>query len=389
MIKIRHLGYLLVLSLLCCKKPYNAPVKSSVDSFLVVEGTINSGTDSTIINISKTVKLTDTTSTKNPLLGATVTVESDQNGIWNLYDNTRNGSYGAAPLNLPAGQKYRLRITSADGRKYLSDFIAVKPTPPIDSVGYIQQKDGIQLYVNAHDPSNNTRYYRWDYNETWYFHSKWASAYVLDSATNTIVARRRDQDVHFCYTGDYSSHIVLNSTARLSSDVVYQSPIIFIPNTSEKIEEKYSILVKQYALPVEAYQFYQNLAKNTEQLGSIFDAQPTQLIGNIHCLTNPLEPVIGYLTVTNVQSKRIFIPTTDLTTTVLQTVYPYDCEMDTAAYGTHNGRSIEEVLLGFPIRNIPISAVGSNLPPTTYVYSSAICVDCTLRGTKKAPPFWK
>jgi hypothetical protein len=216
---------------------------------------------------------------------------------------------------------------------------------------------------------------------------------MLDTATNTLIPRPNDKKVHFCYATDHSSHIIINTTTRLASDVVFQSPITFIPFSSEKIEDRYSILVKQYALPVEAYQFYQNLSKNTEKLGSIFDAQPTQLNGNIHCVTDPKEPVIGYLTFTNVQTKRIFIPTTDLyTTTVLQTVYPYPCQVQVAVYGVPtNGatNSVESELLGLPIRNIPLSPQGPNLPPTAFYYSSVECMDCTIRGNLNPPPYWK
>src|SRR3978361_1094045 len=133
MLKIRYASYGLILFLLACKKPYNPPIVSSQSNYLVVEGLINSGSDSTLIKLSRTVKINDTTNTVNPVLGAQVTVESDQNGSWSLFDTNNTGVYGSASLNLPASQKYRLRISTPDGRKYLSDFIAVRPTPAIDS----------------------------------------------------------------------------------------------------------------------------------------------------------------------------------------------------------------------------------------------------------------
>jgi len=386
MSKIRYACYLLVLSLFCCKKPYYPTITSSQSSFLVVEGLINSGNDSTLIKLSKTVKVNDTTNTVNPVLGAKVTVESDQNGSWNLADTYSNGIYGSGALNLPANQKYRLRVVVADGRQYLSDFIAVKPTPPIDSLGYFL-KDGkiINIYVNAHDPSNNTRYYRWDYHETWYFHSYYESYYVLDPIRDTIVARPRDKFVHYCWGDEQSSTILINSTAKLSSDVIFQTPITQVPLTSEKMEIKYSILVKQYAITPEAYAFYQNVLKNTEKLGNIFDAQPSQINGNIHCLTNPAEPVIGYLGVTNVQSKRIFIPATEYNSQFI-TVTPCDhCKLDTA----NTLYKVQDELLALPITNVPIVPIEPVPPPKYWIYSSTCCVDCTTRGTTKMPSFWK
>jgi hypothetical protein len=389
MIKFRYISFVLTICLFGCKKPYTPTIASSQSNYLVVEGLINSGNDSTLIKLSRTVKISDTTKTINPVLDAQVTVESDQNGSWSLFDTNNNGVYGSASLNLPASQKYRLRISTPDGRKYLSDFIAVRPTPAIDSIGYFVKDKIVNIYVNTHDPANKTRYYRWDYHETWYFHAMWDSAYVLDIPTDSIVQRTRNQSVHFCYGDLQSSNILINSTAKLSNDVIYQNPITQVPLTSEKVENKYSILVKQYAITPEAYEFYQNVLKNTEKLGNIFDAQPSQLNGNIHCLTNPAEPVIGYIGVTNVQSKRIFIPATDLNNAAT-TIYPYGCVIDTAEYGLYLGsHSIENELLTFPVTNIPIDALGGGLPPQAFIFSKSVCVDCTLRGTKKMPSFWK
>jgi hypothetical protein len=372
--------YALIILFSCCKKPYAPPATSTPNSYLVVEGVINSGNDSTFIKLSKTVKLTNRTTT-NPLLGATVTVESDQNSSFPLIDAKGTGTYSSGPLNLPASQKYRLHIITGSGSDYLSDFVAVKTTPPIDTIGFpIDVKDStVNIYVNAHNPANSTRYYRWDYIETWEFHSKYYSSYVLNAAGTAIVHRTASQQVYECYTTVPSSTIVLTSTAKLANDVVYQMPVIQIPFNSEKFEYKYSILLKQYALTSEAYQFYVNMKTNTEQLGSIFDAQPTELMGNIHNTKNVNEPVIGYITVTNPQSKRIFI-TTDELPPYLVAKYPYDCEQDTA-----KGPDVQNTLINPPLTDIPTTPLLGG----GYLYSTPICVDCTLRGTKTTPSFWQ
>src|SRR5260221_8128106 len=98
MIKQYKVCYLIVFTLLCCKKPYNPSIISSPNSYLVVEGVINSGNDSTIIKLSKTVNLSGQT-TLNPVLGATVFVTNDQGNQFFLTDEG-NGNYSSAPLNL-------------------------------------------------------------------------------------------------------------------------------------------------------------------------------------------------------------------------------------------------------------------------------------------------
>lgn len=389
MIKLRNTCYVLVFALLCCKKPYSPSIISSPNSYLVVDGVINSAIDSTIIKLSRTVKLSDKIA-NNPELGATVTIEGEQNYVVNLYDRNNNGSYFTYDINLPATQRYRLKIITSTGSEYLSDFVEVKQTPPIDSIGYTIQNSNVNLYVNAHDPANKTRYYRWDYEETWIFHSKYASGFVLDPNTNSIAVRNSNQQVFYCFANDVSSNILLTSTGKLAQDIVYQSPLTQFPLTAEKAESKYSVLVRQYALTQAAYEFYQNIKKNTEQLGSIFDAQPSQISGNIHNVTNPNEPVIGYVTATNVQSKRIFIAHNDLPGDV-QPIYPYNCSQDTALFFNKQGfNDVQNVLIDPPLTDIPTSAIINAVGAIIgYRYSTPICVDCTLRGTTKTPAFWK
>lgn len=379
--------FLVLVTSLCCKKPYNPQLVSSSKNYLVVEGVINSGTDSTTIKLSKTVNL-DGKTTLNPVLGAVVNVESDQNASIRLIDAHNNGNYSSPALGLSNSHQYRLRIATADGNQYLSDFMTVKPTPPIDSVGFKIQNGSLVVYVNAHDAANNTHFYRWDYSETWLFHSKYGSDFQLDTHTNTIVPRTKP--IFYCFGSDSSSNVVLTSTAKLSHDVVYQSPVTTIPVTSERLGVRYSILIHQYALTSEAYNFYQNIQKNTEQLGSIFDSQPTQLIGNIHSIKDPAEAVIGYLTITNVQSKRIFIGSDVLPKNTI-TRYPFDCEQDTALYFNKQGyNEVQNTLINPPVAYLPTE--GLFTPSGTiygYLYSSPQCVDCTIRGTIKVPPFWK
>lgn len=364
-------------------------MSSTGKSYLVVEGVINLSVDSTVIKISRTVKLNDST-VLNPVLGATVTVEGEKQYVSYLADLNNNGHYWTYDINLPTDQRYRLRIVTPEGTQYLSDYITAKLTPPIDSVGYTVKDSSVNVYVNTHDPANNTRYYLWDYDETWIFHAKYASIYVLDPATNTIVARNRQQGIFYCFGNDQSSNILLNSTEKLAQDVVYQNILTQMLLSSEKVESKYSILLRQYAVTKQAFEFYQNIKKNTEQLGSIFDAQPTEITGNIHNTVNPNEPVVGYISMTNVQSKRIFIAHDALPGNV-QPKYPYDCVEETALYSNQQGyNDVLNILIDPPIDYFPTSPIvvpGGGI--IGFHYSTRPCVDCTLRGTTQTPPFWQ
>jgi hypothetical protein len=368
---------------IACRKPYDPPVITSNTSYLVVEGEINPGQDSTVITLSHTVSLSSNI-TVNPVAGAIVTVVSDQNTSYPLIE-TSTGNYTSSGLNLDNTHAYRLAIKTSDGKQYQSDLEPVLITPPIDSVGFniisSAAKTGIQLFVNAHDATNQVKYFRWDFNEEWLFYTKYTSNYISNGTA--IVPRQPNQNVTYCYTGEQSSDINLASSAKLSQDIIYQNPLVFIPSTSEKIEDKYSILVHQYALTPEAFNFYTNLKKNTEQLGSIFDAEPSSSPGNIHCISNPAEQVIGYVSVSTVSQKRVYILKDQLPQWV--PVYPYACYQDTT--GKLSGVYISD-LINNPQAYYPTIGIGAPVP-YRYLFTSPECADCTIRGTVTPPPYWK
>src|ERR1700744_5466497 len=112
-----------------CRKPYDPPVVQADHKYLVVEGLINTGGDSTIIKLSRTVNI-KSISTVRPELGAIVAVASDQNNSYPLTD-AANGNYVSPGLNLNTTRTYRLRIHTTDGNTYLTDFCQVKVTSPI------------------------------------------------------------------------------------------------------------------------------------------------------------------------------------------------------------------------------------------------------------------
>jgi uncharacterized lipoprotein YajG len=378
--------YLLTLTALmaACRKPYDPPAIANAGSYLVVSGVINSGADSTTINLSRTVSLSSKV-TNNPVTGAAVTVESDQNTVYALNETT-NGNYVSAGLNLDNTRQYRLRIKTPDNQQYLSDFVPVVITPPIDSIGYNivnTPATGIQIYVNTHDAGNKVKYFRWDYDENWAFHAKYASYYVSNGSE--LVVRQANQQVTVCYTGDVSTDIVLNSSAKLQKDVIYQAPVAFISSTSEKIESIYSIYLRQYALTADAYTFWTNLKTNTEQLGSIFDAQPSLLPGNIHNITNPQQPVVGYVSVGTVSKKRFNISNFYLPAWVA--TYPYVCS-DADTVVTYGYNYYNNLVHGPLIATGPPPLPGDVLP-SILNFTTRPCADCTIRGSATPPPFFQ
>ncbi|MDQ6901476.1 MAG: DUF4249 domain-containing protein [Bacteroidota bacterium] len=362
-----------------CKKPYSPPAISVDNKFLVIDGSlVNSADSPSVITLSRTVKLTDTTQSFYPETGATVSVEDSSGGDYVFFE-TPNGMYKSPPLSLNSSDKYRLKITTASGDQYASDYVQMQQTPPIDTITWQQQND-VSIYLNTHDPSNITKYYRWDYVETWQNRSPLESELGVENGFIYYVTDRPLDQKYNCWSTDNSTEILIGSSVALNQDVINLAPIALVPQNSVKINIRYSILVKQYAITEKAYQYFQILKKNTENLGSIFDAQPTQLVGNIHSVKNPSEIVIGYFTASSVQQKRIFIDKSQVTD--WNYIYPgRDCDMIT----------IEQNPANYLIYNYPDPDYSAYYfsGMTGLVLTRVSCVDCTLQGgANKKPSYW-
>jgi len=377
-----------------CKKPYSPPAITSGPSHLVVEGLINTGPDSTIIHLTRTIPISAPSNTEPPAeLSAIVSIESDANATYPL-NEIGNGYYASAGLNLSAANKYRLKIVTANSKVYQSDFVPVKNSQDIDSVSYQALNTGVQVNVSTHDASNNSRYYKYNYEETWIIHADYHSYTMVsktDGGLDTIIYRDLAHDIFTCWAGNKSSTIVLGSTDKLTKDVLANSPVIFIDSHSEKLGARYSILVKQQTLTKEGFEYYQQLSKNTEKLGGVFDPQPSSLTGNIHNTTDPAEQVIGFITAGAITQKRLYIDANRLPAGSQYVAnHPFgDCKLDTFLF--YNPKTMQDDVYANIYRGnaIPVLPVGPpGHPPVGYSASGGICVDCTLRGTNVRPSFW-
>ncbi len=370
----RYVYIVLILITASCREKYDPPIIESTTNYLVVEGFINSGEGPTTIQLSRTVKLSDNASI-NPESMARVNVEGDDNSEYSLTE-TGAGIYTSEQLNLNNNVKYRLRINTNNGKEYLSDFVAVKQTPPIDSISWEQVNGGLQIYANTHDPQNNTRYYKWDYDETWEIHSQYPTS--LKYSNGTVDYDPNPQN-NICWKYAHSNNIILGSSAKLESDVIFKNPLLFVLAPDEKMSVRYSMLLKQYALDSAAYQFYSTMKKNNESLGSLFDAQPSQMKGNIHCTTDAKEPVIGYVAVSSLQQKRLFISSNELSGWYFQ----MNC---TNVIIPNNADSLK---FYYPTFYLPYAPQYVGITLVGYYSSSPECVDCTLRGgVNVKPSYW-
>ncbi|GAB3932813.1 hypothetical protein GCM10028804_47830 [Larkinella terrae] len=363
-----------------CVDPYRPPEISAPNKFLVVDGFLN-GLGTSTIRLSRTQNLTE--SKKPPIETRAIVQVEDEKGNGQTFVDKGDGSYTLDNGNLQIGQNYRLTIRTAAGRSYRSDFVTIKRTPKIDEVSWKALEDGVQFYVSTHDETNSTRYYRWEFEETWEYYSAYYSQFKYQKTQFLY----REDNINHCWRTEKSSSVAVATSNKLTEDVISRFPLTFVSGSaSNRLKVRYSILVKQYALTAEAFDYWQNLKRNTEMLGSLFDPQPYQVTGNIHSVTDPTEPVVGYLSSHSMDEKRVFIDASELPPWRIPNGYEA-CDADTYLL-MPPPTEVSAIAMG-EAGFIPIDAVLNSIGNVHgYRMASSACVDCRVVGTNVKPSFW-
>jgi len=359
-----------------CVEPYDPPYSDREIGFLVVDGFLNSGDKSAEVKLSTAMPL-DTTTTDNPVRHATVQLE-DENGDIILLSETVNGVYRTISNKFETGKKFRLRVF-AKSKEYISDEVELRASPSLDSVSWRGDEKGVTVYVDSHDVAGSTRYYQWIFKETWEYIANKYSTYIFVKATGEVRTRNAEEQVYTCYDTETSTKVLVTTTNTNTLDVVNDFPLTFIPVGSIKTSRLYSIEVEQRALDEQAYTYWLNLQKTTENLGGLFDPLPNEVTGNMHNVMDNSERILGYFSGGEIQKKRIFIYRGDL---------PTSLQVNT------EGFCPEDLILVSKLSNY----IGSDLyliasvgQPVTIGYTSApgVCVDCRLAGgVLQKPGFW-
>ncbi|CAG5007390.1 hypothetical protein DYBT9275_04035 [Dyadobacter sp. CECT 9275] len=356
-----------------CIDPFSPPEVNSDEGYLVVDGFLNAGQDTSRIELRHSQNVNANTAPAFEA-GAKVSVQSEAGESFNFTEQGK-GLYILPPVRIDLTTKYRLSVVLKGGQEYLSEYVKVSTTPPIDSIStkLDEPRNGMVFMVSTHDPTNNTRFYRWKFEETYeYTASKYSTIMVQgDQIIN------RPDNIYTCWRSSSSTNIMLGSTIKLSKDEIKDLPLSLVDIATNKLFIKYSLLVKQYGLTREAFEYWTNLSKTTQGTGSLFDPLPSQVTGNIRNKANARELVFGYFSASVETQKRIFV-------TPHLGYFP-QCEADTLPIRCPSPRE-EPKECAFNTQKLLISYLDNEnvlaAPPN--------CADCRLQGgSTTRPSFWR
>ncbi len=379
---LKRVLYIALVAVAGCIEDYSPRIITTDHQYLVVDGFLVSN-DSTFIKLSRSQLIYDNNATQGES-EASVTIEGETGFTHTLYEKAK-GLYVAPPLNLETERQYRLHIKTSDGSDYLSEFVPLLKSPALDSVVFEEiENDEIDFQIYAHDPENRSRYYYWTYDETWQYSGGYS---IYKWENGQIIPRTYAGEFFYCWKMNSINNFYLYATPSLSEDIVYRGPLFTIKQTSRKLFYGYSINVKQYALTREAYDYYNLTKKNSESLGSLFDPQPSQGLGNFKCLNNPEQLAIGYFAASTVQKKRLFFTRHDITGPLNAPYEPLqqmDCEVEILELDNIS----DETLKGKLIIDRHYDLVTQAL--IGYLVGPEECIDCRFGGgTLQKPDYWK
>lgn len=367
-----------------CIDPYNLPDVDSDKKYLVVDGRVNAQSGEARVRLSLTIPLNDPGAAAF-VSGANLEIETSGGMTFQLFE-MEPGLY-VGYIYLGEGETCKLLITTPDGNTFESSSERSLVTPAIDSLTYeASLTDGLTIHVTTHDDNNIAKYYRWEYEETVEYTPPFRTAWYYDPWSQQVFFRPGTPlDVYYCWKTYPSTNIHIASTKDFSNSIVYKYPIVALAPDSWKHERKYSLLVRQSVISEREFKYWNELKKSTESVGSIFDPQPSRVLGNMRSTSSPSDPVLGYFSVGTYTESRIFIARQELPykiyrgpfdrcdPTQIDTTYLVDFWANPTFYTLYEGY---------------YNTFGTLIGYTT---GDPECADCRLLvgGTTQKPDFWE
>jgi len=363
-----------------CRDPFEPELRASNLNFLVVEGFIEVEGESKI----RLSRSTEVRSLDEPQIemGARVFLTNGGNEIWD-FQETDLGTYTLTGSFDPT-QNYQLNIWLSNGQQYLSETLNPIISPEIEELGYLRDEVGVEIFVSTKG-NEQAQYFLWSYEEHWIFNPGVISFLIYESGT--VRYRREEERVDRCWDSNLFPKIVLQNSSRFADNTILQRELVRIPNQSEKLAQRYSIQVTQRAIDQEAFDFWEILRKNSDDIGGIFSPLPSLINSNIKNILDDTEPVIGFVSMGKSASKRIYINIDEVRPwpvfiaeyefcQVLQDTIPPTQAAIISAFESGDRTPARDLF------NQMGALIGFRAAETR-------CVDCTLRGSNIKPEFWE
>jgi hypothetical protein len=203
------------------------------------------------------------------------------------------------------GKTYYIKIIGLNGKTYQSKPETILPPVPIDTYKIDFSKDLLdpkpfKLSIVTQDPATKGNLYQW----------KWAH---YDSTTacrkifkpGGLILVKACCDKEKCW--DYEPCLDCLYTA---SDALTNGNTIIthVGDFPFDLLKPYFIILEQFSISSEYFQFLKITQTQIINSGGIFDNAPAKVPGNMYNINDPTEDVLGYFSASGLTQKAVFIP---------------------------------------------------------------------------------
>jgi hypothetical protein len=308
----------LIIRLCSCIETFDPEIDKVEEGALVIEGLITNESRPYEVKISKSISIEESGTSYELISDANVIV-MDKNGITYSFEMTSPGIYKSNENEFigEIGNGYQL-IVEYNNSTYESSYEDILPNYAIDSVygefeyravqsetGEITNQPFINIYADINFP-NQEYYYRYDWEATYKAETPLQGSNICWPAPNNIPLSDLDP-LKNCYVNEMSNGFLRIFTSKGLTGTKFTKYLIYSVNPNKRLQIKYSPLIKQYTLSPEAFAFWNSIENQSLSGGGLFDAPPTQIIGNIRNTSNDDEVVLGYFTASSVAKTRVFL----------------------------------------------------------------------------------
>ncbi len=408
---------ILLLVVASCVDEINIPEETS-DAFepvLVVEATLTNELKNHQVILSLTNPLSNSGLPPTYETNAQVTIE--QNGVAIAFEEIENGIYQSVQAFQAASEvDYQLKIIRSNGKVYQSDVRQLTTATVMDDL-YVERgfnendEEGVSVLIDAFDPSNTSKYYRFEYLEAYRIEAPlWTPEdLIFDTEAEggpcvpeSYITIERSTDEQVCFNEKRSDQIIVTNTIDLSEDRLDQYRVRFLSRNNYIITHRYTILVRQYVLSQDAYFYYEAIANFSDNEDILSESQPGFVQGNIRYEENEDEQVVGFFDVSFVDEKRVYFNYEDLFPGEDLPPYVNDCTFFVAPLlcvpDQMGCRAVPLICLleDLDLEGNPVwKYYSENETPSSLVDEGPYnlvpraCGDCTALGNTNPPDYWE
>lgn len=362
-----------------CIEEYSPVIKESNKNKYAILGKITDNEGYQYVTISVSSPLIKPI--LKPLSGCHVDIIDSEGNNFHLAEYSK-GNYRVwiSKEHLKPGVSFQLIVQFDNGEKIISESdVMPAKSPSVDSVYYkiknrptnipgVSQK-GLQFFIDLKATNSTNRYFKWEFDETWEYHSFFPIEYIWNGKKTEEVIPV-DYSLITCWRTTSVNDIFTLSTKNLSSNSYNSLNIHFVGNLTQRLVYGYSLLVRQQAINEKAYYYWDQVRINNNQNGGLYSQQPFSIVGNLKFENSSEDEVFGIFYVASESQKRFFFHEIKN----LDFDFSSECNLVPAVF-----KNIAEV----PCYVVFRSDSGE------WLWAQKSCFDCRLSGgTIFKPDFW-